>query len=212
MGQSPLYKDYTQPGVPPSEARNGVVGYTNLAYGRAKQALFRSHPTGRYGTFLVLMHVVYNFMGFSAFSELVRKPFLPVAGWLWLTFGLAAAHLGPGLMGLMARVDKDKRTYSTLAQHHAPFLQHAILTNFTLIVLTVAFFVFKYTTDNLTRFDEARYKDTVFVTTELHKLVFWDHIMIFTVMGFLISTFTGSAVWQAMSHPRQRSLDNNAEL
>ena len=164
MGQSPVYSrnGYTQ--IPTSGTKYGLM---QLPFSGASQYLFVAHPLGRYGGFLVLMHLAATFAALSAFAELVHKPFLPVAGWMWLSFGMSVAHALPGLMGLAARMDKDRKTYRTLAQHHAPFLQHAVHSNLYFHLLTVALFVFKYTTDNLEKFDEARYNDATFATTEL---------------------------------------------
>jgi len=204
MGQVQVQPEgYGRPGYSAESLGAGLEGFTSVPYSNSKYPFFRPHPMGRYGAFLALMHTAYAFLAFSAFAEILRRSFLPVTAWVWITFSLATLHLLPGLMGLVARMDKDKRTRNTLGQHHAPFIHHALSTGMSKVLLTVGFFVFKYTHNNLERFDDGRFSDRFFINEEFHKYVQWNGLMLLTVAGFLISSLTGAITWETLKYPRQ---------
>lgn len=160
------------------------------------------------GNFWVACHLVYAFLAFSAYSELLRHEFMTVNNWRIISIVLFSVFAA-GSMGIFNRVMTDRHEYNTTPSHHHPFYTHmGIVILCKLFIMVGLILFYSDYEDQLPEFNSKRYS-SVGVPVGLEAVYQqWQNFMAFILFSFVLTTFSLSLVVMRMKDPRVMDGDN----
>jgi len=171
------------------------------------------HGLEGFGSHQMLCHLLFGFLAFSAFSELLRHDFMTVNNWRIVAIVLTGVY-GLGSTGIYLRVlgDRNNSDQPTAPSHHHPFYTHISMALLCKVLVMVSLIVFYADHEkDLPTFNAHRYSNGIPLGLEA-MYVQWQITMLLTLLGWIISTITLSRMYMRMKDPRVMDAETAAKF